>query len=90
MSRPVIGVTVSEIRHKEDVQRVRHGEPTQTEMTLGLSYMRAIEMAAGSIIWGARLPLQLPASSSADHANGWTTSVTYGCTTTFPGPATSS
>jgi len=37
MKRPVIGVTVSEIRHKEDAQRVRHGEPTQTEMTLGLS-----------------------------------------------------
>ena len=45
--RPVIGVTVSEIRRKEDVQRVRHGEPTQTEMTLGLSYMRAVEMAGG-------------------------------------------
>jgi hypothetical protein len=30
MKRPMIGVTVSEIRHKEDVQRVRHGEPTQT------------------------------------------------------------
>jgi putative glutamine amidotransferase len=53
MSRPVIGVTVSEIRRKEDVQRVRHGEPTQTEMTLGLSYMRAVEMAGG-------LPVALP------------------------------
>ena len=42
MKRPVIGVTVSEIRHKEDVQRVQHGEPTQTEMTLGLTYMRAV------------------------------------------------
>jgi putative glutamine amidotransferase len=53
MSRPVIGVTVSEIRRKEDVQRVRHGEPTQTEMTLGLPYMRAVEMAGG-------LPVALP------------------------------
>ena len=53
MSRPVIGVTVSEIRHKEDAQTVRHGEPTQTEMTLGLSYMRAVEMAGG-------LPVALP------------------------------
>jgi len=53
MSRPVIGVTVSEIRSKEDAQRVRHGEPTQTEMTLGLSYMRAVEMAGG-------LPVALP------------------------------
>jgi len=53
MSRPVIGVTVSEIRRKEAVQNVRHGEPTQTEMTLGLSYMRAVEVAGG-------LPLALP------------------------------
>jgi hypothetical protein len=45
MSKPMIGVTVSEIRAKEDAQRVRHGEPTQTEMTLGLSYMRAVELA---------------------------------------------
>jgi putative glutamine amidotransferase len=49
----MIGVTVSEIRAKEDAQRVRHGEPTQTEMTLGLAYMRAIERAGG-------LPVALP------------------------------
>jgi putative glutamine amidotransferase len=49
----MIGVTVSEIRAKEDAQRVRHGEPTQTEMTLGLSYMRAVERAGG-------LPVALP------------------------------
>jgi putative glutamine amidotransferase len=55
--RPLIGVTVSEIRHKQDVQRVRHGEPTQTEMTLGLSYMRAVEMAGG-------LPVALPPLTS--------------------------
>lgn len=53
MSKPIIGVTVSEIRAKEDAQRVRHGEPTQTEMTLGLAYMRAIERAGG-------LPVALP------------------------------
>ena len=53
MSRPVIGVTVSEIRQKEHVQNVLHGEPTHTEMTLGLSYMRAVEMAGG-------LPVALP------------------------------
>jgi putative glutamine amidotransferase len=53
MSRPVIGVTVSEIRQKEQVQSVLHGEPTQTEMTLGLPYMRAVEMAGG-------LPVALP------------------------------
>ncbi len=43
----MIGVTVSEIRHKHDVQNVLHGEPTQTEMTLGLAYMRAVELAGG-------------------------------------------
>jgi len=52
-NKPIIGVTVSEIRAKEDAQRVRHGEPTQTEMTLGLAYMRAIERAGG-------LPVALP------------------------------
>jgi putative glutamine amidotransferase len=53
MGKPIIGVTVSEIRAKEDAQRVRHGEPTQTEMTLGLAYMRAVERAGG-------LPVALP------------------------------
>jgi len=53
MGKPISGVTVSEIRAKEDAQRVRHGEPTQTEMTLGLAYMRAIERAGG-------LPVALP------------------------------
>jgi putative glutamine amidotransferase len=47
MSRPLIGVTVSEIRRKEDVQRVPQGEPAQTEMTLGMAYMRAVERAGG-------------------------------------------
>jgi putative glutamine amidotransferase len=69
MSRPVIGVTVSEIRNKEDVQRVQHGEPTQTEMTLGLTYMRAVEVAGG-------LPVALPpltmenADELLDHLSG--------------------
>jgi putative glutamine amidotransferase len=69
MNKPMIGVTVSEIRAKEDAQRVRHGEPTQTEMTLGLSYMRAIERAGG-------LPVALPplagenVESLLDHLSG--------------------
>jgi len=49
----VIGVTVSEIRRKQDAQSVRHGEPAQTEITLGLPYMRAVELAGG-------LPVALP------------------------------
>jgi putative glutamine amidotransferase len=65
----MIGVTVSEIRHKHDVQNVLHGEPTQTEMTLGLAYMRAVEMAGG-------LPVALPpltmenVDSLLDHLSG--------------------
>jgi putative glutamine amidotransferase len=47
MSRPLIGVTACEIRCKEDTQSVPQGEPAQTEMTLGLSYMRAVERAGG-------------------------------------------
>jgi putative glutamine amidotransferase len=47
MNRPLIGVTVSEIRRKEDAQVVLHGEPNQTEMTLGLPYMLAVEQAGG-------------------------------------------
>ncbi len=69
MSRPVIGVTVSEIRSKERVRPVRHADPTQTEMTLGLAYMRAVEMAGG-------LPVALPPLTSEnvdallDHISG--------------------
>src|ERR1700753_1592700 len=69
MSRPVIGVTVSEIRSRERVQPVRHADPTQTEMSLGLSYRRAIEMAGG-------LPVALPPLSGEnvdallDHLSG--------------------
>ena len=57
MSRPLIGVTVSEIRRKADGQRVRHGEPAQMELTLGLPYMSAVEMAGG-------LPVALPPVNS--------------------------
>jgi putative glutamine amidotransferase len=58
VSRPLIGVTVSEIRCKEDAQRVAHGEPTQTEMTLGLAYMRAVERAGGLPVALAPLPTE--------------------------------
>lgn len=53
MSSPLIGVTVSEIRRREGAQLVPQGEPTHTEMTLGLHYMRAVERAGG-------LPVALP------------------------------
>jgi putative glutamine amidotransferase len=69
MSRPVIGVTASEIRYRRSAQNARHGEPTQTEMTLGLAYMGAVEVAGG-------LPVALPplttenVDSLLDHLSG--------------------
>jgi putative glutamine amidotransferase len=69
MTKPMIGVTVSEIRRKEDAQSVRHGEPAQPEITLGLPYMRAVELAGG-------LPVALPplerenVDSLLDHLSG--------------------
>jgi putative glutamine amidotransferase len=50
-SRPLIGVTTSEVRRLE--RPTDHGEPPQREMTLGLAYLRAIELAGG-------LPVVLP------------------------------
>jgi putative glutamine amidotransferase len=69
MKRPLIGVTVSEIRSRQDAQRVRHGEPTQTEMTLGLSYMRSIELAGGLAV--ALPPLRIEnVDPLLDHLSG--------------------
>ncbi len=59
MSKPLIGVTVSEIRRKEAAQMVPHSEPLQREMTLGLAYMRAVERAGG-------LPVALPPIATAN------------------------
>jgi len=65
----MIGVTVSEIRHKHDVQNVLHGEPTQTEMTLGLAYLRAVEMAGGLAV--ALPPFTMEnVDSVLDHLDG--------------------
>jgi putative glutamine amidotransferase len=45
--RPLIGVTTSEVRRGELATLRRHGEPSQCEMALGLTYTRAIELAGG-------------------------------------------
>jgi putative glutamine amidotransferase len=50
---PLIGVTTSEVRRGELATLRRHGEPPQHEMALGLTYMRAIELAGG-------IPVVLP------------------------------
>jgi len=51
--RPLIGVTTSEVRLAESVRQTPQGEPPRREMALGLSYLRAIELAGG-------LPVVMP------------------------------
>jgi putative glutamine amidotransferase len=45
--RPLIAVTTSELRAAPGVTPTPEGEPPQTEMALGLKYLRAIELAGG-------------------------------------------
>jgi len=59
MSRPLIGVTTSELRSSSAGTLRRHGEPPHAEMALGMSYLRAIEAAGG-------LPVVLPPLGDAD------------------------
>jgi putative glutamine amidotransferase len=46
-TRPLIGVTTSEVRLEDQVKLTPHGEPPRREMALGLTYLRAIERAGG-------------------------------------------
>jgi len=46
-ARPLIGVTTSEIRKAETVSPTPEGEPPRHEMALGLTYMKAVEVAGG-------------------------------------------
>ena len=43
--RPLIGVTTSEVRDMD--KPTEQGEPAQREMTLGLPYLKAVELAGG-------------------------------------------
>jgi putative glutamine amidotransferase len=45
--RPLIGVTTSEVRVPDQVAPNRESDPRQTEMALGMKYMKAIEEAGG-------------------------------------------
>jgi len=45
--RPLVGVTTSELRRKEQLSLKPQGEPGQTSLTLGLAYAEAISMAGG-------------------------------------------
>lgn len=44
---PLIGITSSELRRKEQVEVNPHGEPPQTELALGLSYPEALRRVGG-------------------------------------------
>ena len=57
-SRPLIGVTTSEVRLADKVDQTPEGEPPRKEMALGLRYAGAIEAAGG-------LPVVLPPLSLA-------------------------
>ena len=46
-ARPLIGVTTSEIRVPDDVEPLPQSDRRQTEMALGMKYMKAIEEAGG-------------------------------------------
>lgn len=52
-SRPLIGVSTSEVRPADHVTLTPHGEPPRREMALGLTYLHAIERAGG-------LPVVIP------------------------------
>ena len=51
--KPLIGVTTSEVRIAEQVDQTPQGEPPRREMALGLTYLRAVELAGG-------LPVVIP------------------------------
>lgn len=53
MTRPLIGVSTSEVRTPERVHPIEEGEPRDRELALGLKYLRAIEAAGG-------LPVVMP------------------------------
>jgi putative glutamine amidotransferase len=53
VSRPLIGVTTSEMRLPRRTHPLPEGDPPQSEMALGIVYARAIELAGG-------LPVVLP------------------------------
>jgi putative glutamine amidotransferase len=44
-SRPLVGVTTSEVRRAERTQPLAEGEPPQHEMALGMPYVRALARA---------------------------------------------
>src|SRR4051812_29571296 len=58
-SRPLVGVTTSEVRRAERTQPLPEGEPPQHEMALGMPYVRALSRAGA-------IPVVLPPVPAAD------------------------
>jgi putative glutamine amidotransferase len=52
-TRPLIGVTTSEVRFAEHIEQTPQSDPPRREMALGLTYLNAIEAAGG-------LPVVMP------------------------------
>ena len=50
---PLVGITASEVHGLEQGELIRYGEPAMAEMTLGLSYARAVQRSGG-------LPVVIP------------------------------
>ena len=57
-SRPLIGVTTSEVRRAENTQPLPEGEPPQHEMALGMPYVRALARAGAIPIVLPPLPVE--------------------------------
>ena len=59
MTRPLIGVTTSEVRRPEGTSPTPEGEPPQPEMALGMPYVRALARAGAVPIVLPPLPVEL-------------------------------
>jgi len=60
-ARPLIGVTTSEVRRKQDARPLPEGDLRQPEIVLGMAYARAVEGAGGA-------PVVLPPLDDGDVA----------------------
>jgi putative glutamine amidotransferase len=57
-SRPLVGVTTSEVRRAERTRPLQEGEPPQHEMALGMPYVRALARAGAVPIVLPPLPIE--------------------------------
>src|SRR3954451_8842755 len=55
-SRPLIGVSTSELRSAEGAHFAHHSEPPRRMLALGVSYLEAVEAAGGIPVILAPLP----------------------------------